>query len=95
LWMGVPVVSLAGERFCSRMGSGLLEIVGLPQLVAQSAGDYVRIAAELANDLPRLKALRATLRPRVAASPLCDAPRAARELQGAFRGMWYNYLNIN
>jgi predicted O-linked N-acetylglucosamine transferase (SPINDLY family) len=92
LWMGVPVVTLAGDRFCSRMGASLLECVGLPDLVAQSADDYVRIAEALATDLPRLTGLRASLRRRVAASPLCDAPRVAREVEGAYRAMWRTWL---
>jgi protein O-GlcNAc transferase len=92
LWMGVPVVTLAGDRFCGRMGLSLLENVGLPELVARTPEDYVRIAAELAADRPRLAALRAGLRPRMAASPICDAPRAARELEGAYRAMWRDWV---
>jgi predicted O-linked N-acetylglucosamine transferase (SPINDLY family) len=92
LWMGVPVVTLAGERFCARMGLALLENVGLPELVARTPDDYVRIATELAADLPRLAALRASLRDRMAASPICDAPRAARELEAAYRAMWDAWL---
>jgi protein O-GlcNAc transferase len=88
LWMGVPVVSLAGDRFCSRMGLSLLENIGLSELVARMPDDYVRIAAELAGDLSRLAALRASLRDRMAASPVCDAARAARELEGAYCAMW-------
>jgi predicted O-linked N-acetylglucosamine transferase (SPINDLY family) len=92
LWMGVPVVTLAGERFCSRMGLSLLENVGLPELIARTPDDYVRIAQALAADRPRLAAVRATLRGRMAASPICDAPRAARELEKAYRQMWQGWL---
>jgi protein O-GlcNAc transferase len=92
LWMGVPVVTLAGDRFCSRMGASLLESIGLPELVAQSPDDYVRIARDLAADLPRLAAIRSSLRPRMVAAPICAAPRAARELEAAYRAMWGNYL---
>jgi protein O-GlcNAc transferase len=94
LWMGVPVVTLAGERFCARMGLSLLENVGLPELVARTADDYVRIAQELAGDLPRLAALRASLRARMASSPICDAPRAARELERAYCAMWDAWLDV-
>jgi protein O-GlcNAc transferase len=92
LWMGVPVVSLAGDRFCARMGLSLLENVGLPELVARTPDGYVRIAAGLAGDLPRLRALRSNLRHRMAASPVCDSPRAARELEDAYRAMWECWL---
>ena len=75
LWMGVPVVSLAGQTAVGRGGVSLLSNVGLPELVAQDGEQYVQIAAELANDLPRLGQLRATLRDRMQHSPLMDAPR--------------------
>jgi protein O-GlcNAc transferase len=88
LWMGVPLVTLAEERFCARMGLSILEHVGLPELVAHAVPDYVRIAVELARDQPRVTALRETLRPRMAASPLCDGARVARELEDAYRAMW-------
>ena len=54
LWMGVPVVSLVGQTAVGRGGLSILSNVGLPELVARSEEEYVRIAVELANDLPRL-----------------------------------------
>lgn len=92
LWMGVPVVALEGERFCARMGASMLRSIGLPELVARDAEDYVRIADGLANDTARLAALRGELRARMAASPLCDAPRAARELEQVYRAMWRDWI---
>lgn len=92
LWMGVPVVTLAGDRFCGRMGLSLLENLGLPELIARTPDEYVRIAAGLAADRHRLAALRASLRERMAGSPICDARRAARELERAFRAMWRDFL---
>lgn len=88
LWMGVPVVTRTGTSPVSRAGSSLLHTTGLPELVAGSEEDYVRIAAELARNLPRLAELRATLRPRMAASPLMDAPLFARNIETAYRAMW-------
>ena len=88
LWMGVPVVTLAGERFAGRMGASLLESLGLPELVSATPDDYVRIAAAFAADLPRLEALRGALRERMAGSGICDAVRAARELERVYRTMW-------
>ncbi|MBL8386269.1 MAG: tetratricopeptide repeat protein [Burkholderiales bacterium] len=93
LWMGVPVVTLAGDRFCGRMGVSLLHRVGLPDLVAADADAYVRIAAALAADPARLDDLRAGLRARMAASPLCDGRRAAAELEQAYRTMWRDWLD--
>jgi len=88
LWMGVPVVSLAGQHHASRVGVSLLSNVGLPQLIAVDPQGYVRIVVNLANDLPRLVELRIGLRDRVAKSPLLDAPGFARDVEAAYREMW-------
>lgn len=88
LWMGVPVVTLAGRRFLGRMGTSFLTHLGLPELVATTPENYVRIAADLAADLGRLEQLRGSLRERVMASPLCDGPRYARSIEAAFRQAW-------
>ncbi|MDR2093155.1 MAG: tetratricopeptide repeat protein [Azoarcus sp.] len=88
IWMGVPFVTWPGEHLCARMGKAILENAGLHELVADSAEAYVDIAVRLAHDRERLKALRAGLRERMLASPLLDAPRMARNLETAFRGMW-------
>jgi len=88
LWMGVPVVSLAGERAVSRAGLSILNNLGLPELVAFSEENYVKIAADLAGNLPRLGELRRRLRPRMEASVLMDGPRFARNIEAAYRAMW-------
>ncbi len=88
LWMGVPVVSLAGARYVLRVGVSLLSNAGMPELVAHAPDDYVRIAVALAGDLPRLAHLRRALRPRLEHSPLMDAPRFARDVEAAYRQMW-------
>ena len=87
-WMGVPVVTLAGPTVVGRAGLSQLMNLGLPELIASSPEQYVHVAAELAHDLPRLSGLRATLRDRMQASPLMDAPRFARNLEAAYREMW-------
>jgi protein O-GlcNAc transferase len=88
LWMGVPVLTLPGTMPVSRAGLSLLSTIGLGELVTYSEEDYVRTAVELARDLPRLANMRATLRPRMLASPLMDAPRFARNVEAAYRSMW-------
>jgi len=88
LWMGVPVLTLPGEMPVSRAGLSLLSTIGLGELAASSEEDYARMAVELAGDLPRVADLRATLRPRMLASPLMDAPRFARNVEAAYRTMW-------
>jgi len=95
LWMGVPVVSLAGGSPVSRAGYSQLSNLGLPELVAFSEEDYIRIAARLAHDLPRLADLRATLRSRMEASPLMDAARFARNFEAAYRAMWRRWVSVS
>ena len=84
-WMGVPVVTRVGETVVGRAGLSQLQNLGLPELAAWDDDDFVRIAADLAADLPRLGELRAGLRARMEASPLMDAPRFARDLEAVYR----------
>ena len=88
LWMGVPVVTLAGHHHAARVGVSLLTNAGLPEFVTETPDDYVRVAVALARDLPRLAHLRATMRARLERSPLMDAPRFARDIEAAYREMW-------
>jgi predicted O-linked N-acetylglucosamine transferase (SPINDLY family) len=88
IWMGVPVLTLAGDRIVSRQGVGLLTNAGLPEWIAFDADDYVARAVAHAGDLPRLAKLRGGLRQQVLASPVFDAPRFARHFESALSGMW-------
>ena len=87
-WMGVPVVTLTGKTIVGRAGLSQLSNLGLTELLAHTPQQYEEIAVELANDRPRLTKLRATLRDRMLASPLMDAPRFARNIESAYRRMW-------
>lgn len=87
-WMGVPVVTLVGQTVVSRAGWCQLSNLGLPDLAGQTPEQFVQIAVNLAHDLPRLHELRSTLRPRMQASPLMDAPKFARSIEEAYRQMW-------
>lgn len=81
LWMGAPVVTWPQSRVVSRQTHAFLHQIGLPELSAKDADDYVRIAVELANDHARLAHLRATLRDRMRASPLLDVAGFTRQLE--------------
>ena len=81
LWMGVPVVTWPQSRVVSRQTHAILNQIGLPELSAPDADEYVQIAVELANDRERLAHLRATLRDRMRASPLLDVTGFTRQLE--------------
>ena len=87
-WMGVPVVTLVGQTVVGRAGLSQLTNLGLPELIASSPEQYVRIAAELTQDIPRLDNLRSTLRRRMQSSALMDAPRFARNIEAVYREIW-------
>jgi protein O-GlcNAc transferase len=87
LWMGVPVVTLAGGRGVSRAGLSILNNVGLPELAADSPDEYVRIAREWAGDLNRLEELRMGLRDRLRSSPLMDMNRFVKDMESALLGL--------
>lgn len=88
LWMGVPTVTLAGDRLLARQGASLLHAAGLPGWVAHDRSDYVARAIALASDVDGLARLRAGLREQVRRSPLFDAASFARDLEAALWGMW-------
>ena len=88
LWMGVPVVTLAGRRHSGRVGVSLLSALGMEAFIAADEEAYLATAVALARDPARLADLRAGLRPRMAASPLCDGPRFAAAFEGALRDLW-------
>lgn len=88
LWMGTPVVTLAGEAAVSRSGLSILSNIGLEDLVAASPEEYVGIVRTLSADLSRLATLRRDMRARMTQSPLMDEVRFARDVETSFRGMW-------
>ncbi len=88
LWMGVPVVTLVGDRPFSRSGASLLRNADLTELITRTPDEYVRAAVDLATDRVRLATLRAGLRDRLRASPLLDPAGFARAVEDAFDEMW-------
>jgi protein O-GlcNAc transferase len=89
--MGVPVVTLRGHRHAGRVGASLLTQIGLTDLIADSIEEYVEIAVALFSNPGRLEDLRRALRPRMAASPMCDEGAFASKMEAAFRTMWQHW----
>jgi predicted O-linked N-acetylglucosamine transferase (SPINDLY family) len=92
LWMGVPVVTLSGDRHSGRVGTSILTTLGLETLVSRSEEEYLNICRGLASDIDTLGDLRDSLRLRMQSSTLCDGKGFARKVERAFRMMWRNRL---
>jgi predicted O-linked N-acetylglucosamine transferase (SPINDLY family) len=88
IWLGIPVVMLAGKTYASRFGASVLANVGLGDLIADSHERYVALAVNLAGDLDRLNKLRHGLRQQMARSVLLDFGGFARKVEAAYREMW-------
>jgi protein O-GlcNAc transferase len=88
LCMGVPLITRRGDRHAARVGAMLLNAVGLDELAADDGQGYVETAVRLAGDLPRMAYLRAGMRDRLRASPLCDMEGFCRRLEGVYRDLW-------
>jgi len=93
LWMGVPVISLRGDRHCARVGASILHHAGLPDFLAENEDGYVDIACALATDKQRLVNLRATLREKMRASALMNTEQFTRSLENAYQNMWTAWCN--
>ncbi len=88
LWMGVPVVTLAGDTEASTSGADILGLLGMGDLVARSDDEYERIAVSLAANLQRLAQMKRELRPRMQCSPLMDSRRFCSQLEMLFWQAW-------
>lgn len=93
LWMGVPFITLHGDRLVAHQGEAILHNLELADWIAADAAAYVDLATAKAGDLQNLSVLRASLRARLLASKLCDGPLFARNLQAAFEGMWQRFCD--
>ncbi|MGH8288857.1 MAG: tetratricopeptide repeat protein [Steroidobacteraceae bacterium] len=91
LWAGLPILTLRGETFASRVGASLLEAVGLPELIASTQERYERLAVELASDPKLLAGIRTKLAHELPSSRLFDTEASARYLEAAFTRMYDRY----
>lgn len=94
LAMGVPVITLRGDRFVSRVGATILHNAGLDSLVARSESEYIEKAAELAAQPEEVAAMRAGMRARLARSTLCDCAGFTRKLENAYRDIWRRWCAL-
>ncbi|MHB8970183.1 MAG: tetratricopeptide repeat protein [Pirellulaceae bacterium] len=95
LWMGVPLITLAGSWMGGRMGASMLTGLGHPEWIAQTDDEYVAKVVSLGRDVELRTRLRATQRTRMRESPLCDGRDMARALEDAFEAMFDNWWTRN
>ncbi|MDD5758645.1 MAG: tetratricopeptide repeat protein [Desulfobulbaceae bacterium] len=95
LWMGVPVITLAGNRYAARMGASILSAIGLPELIAHTQDNYLQLAENLAKSLDRLVALRQIMRHRLQHSSICDTQRFSKKFILAMHDMVHSLPKQN
>lgn len=88
LWMGVPIVTLSGEVYVSRVGRDILERLDLSIFATDGMDEYVAKALAFARQPDALSQIRAGLRQRLLASPICQPARWTQALERAYRDMW-------
>jgi len=93
LWAGVPVITLKGDHFASRVSASILTAMGLPELITSSLGDYQNLAIQLARQPEQLHGIRQRLINNRNTAPLFDTPRFVANLEKVFKQMWEIYCN--
>ena len=93
LWMGVPVITLLGDRHVARVGASILTNIGLTDFIAQDIDDYVELAIKMAANTDYLQETRQGLRERMESSPLCNGKSFACNIENAYQDMWDKYVN--
>jgi protein O-GlcNAc transferase len=95
LWMGVPVITLLGDRHVGRVGASILTNVGLTDFIAQDIDHYVELAIKMASNIEYLQDIRQGLRKKMESSPLCNGKSFACDIENAYQDMWNKYLKQN
>lgn len=95
LWMGIPVVTLVGERQVSRLGLSILSAIGLTELIAFTPQEYVSLCVRFAHQYEYLQTLRREMRIRMHNSPLMQADRFTKNLEMAYRRLWKEFCEEN
>ena len=94
IWMGVPIVTIRGNRHAGRMTASVLTCLGLSDWIAETSQQYLDIAQQFAGDLDRLAELRRTMRARMNGSPMGDGRTWTKNLEDAYRTMWHRWCDM-
>ncbi|SIO13922.1 Predicted O-linked N-acetylglucosamine transferase, SPINDLY family [Singulisphaera sp. GP187] len=95
VWMGVPIVTLRGNRHAGRMTASVLTCLGLNDWIAETPQQYLDIAQRFASDRTHLAELRRTMRTRMNCSPMGDGQTWTKNLENAYRTMWHQWIDKN
>jgi len=93
LWMGVPTLTLKGDRHASRVGASIMTHVGLEEFIANNEQEYINIAINIAKNTENLAKIRASLRNKMENSPLCDRKNFAKDIEKVYVDLWQKYSN--
>lgn len=93
LWMGVPVITLLGDRHVGRVGASILTNIGLTEFIAEDIEQYITIANKMAESPDYLQEIRKGLRQKMQNSPLCDGKSFARDIENTYQKIWNEYFN--
>jgi len=93
LWVGLPVITCAGDTFAGRVGASMLKAAGLPELVTTSLDDYEALARNLATEPELMSSIRRKLADNRSTCPLFDGDRFRRHVEAAYTTMWDIHRN--
>jgi predicted O-linked N-acetylglucosamine transferase (SPINDLY family) len=91
LWAGLPVLTLMGRSFASRVAASLLNAIGLAELITQTQEEYEALAIELAMNPIKLKDIKLRLANNRLNTPLFDTPLFAKNIESAYIKMYERY----
>ena len=91
LWMGVPVITLLGDRHVGRVGASILTNIGHEDFIAHDINGYIELAVEMSANLKYLMEIRTCLRERMQNAPLCDGKSFAKDFETIYQDMWSKY----
>lgn len=91
-WMGVPTLTIAGDRTSSRLGTSIMTTLGHTEFIASSIDDMIAKAVHFNGQRDYLSAVRRSLRDTMRKSVLCDSKAYCKELEDAYREAWYGYV---
>ena len=95
LWMGVPTLVIEGDRWVSRVGSSILNSIGLDKFICKNINEYVEKSIHLSSQIEERQMLHRTLRSILLSSPFCNAKMFVKDLEEKLALKWEEYINTS